>query len=111
VAPGRSVRVDEGTLRDEGAAVPAGPEEGPPGARRGNGPPPRLLQRDPPGCIRAGVSPWHPHQLRHNAATAIRREFGLDVARAVLGLSTSAVTAVYAEADMEKAAEAMERLG
>jgi hypothetical protein len=29
----------------------------------------------------------------------------------VLGLSTSAVTAVYAEADMEKAAEAMERLG
>jgi integrase len=27
---------------------------------------------------------WHPHQLRHSAATRLRREFGLDVARAVL---------------------------
>lgn len=63
------------------------------------------------GCIRAGVPPWHPHQLCHNATTAIRRDFGLDVVRAVLGHSTPAVTAVYAEADMEKAAEAMERLG
>ncbi len=63
------------------------------------------------GCLRAGVTPWGPGRLRHNAATMIRREFGLDAARAVLGHSTPAVTAVYAEADMEKAAEAMERLG
>lgn len=54
---------------------------------------------------------WHPHRLRHNAATRVRREFGLDVSRAVLGHSTPLVTAVYAEADMKKAAEAMERLG
>jgi integrase len=62
-------------------------------------------------CLRAGVPPWGPGRLRHNAATMIRREFGLDAARAVLGHTTPAVTAVYAEADMEKAAEAMERLG
>jgi integrase len=54
---------------------------------------------------------WHPHQLRHTKATEIRREFGLDAARAVLGHRTPAVTEVYAEVDMEKAAEVMERLG
>lgn len=31
---------------------------------------------------------WHPHQLRHNAGTYIRREFGLDVARVILGHSS-----------------------
>jgi len=54
---------------------------------------------------------WHAHQLRHNAATRLRREFGLDVARAVLGHSSPVVTEVYAELDGAKAAEAMERVG
>jgi integrase len=63
------------------------------------------------GCKWAGVPKWHPNQLRHNAATRLRREFGLDVARAVLGHSSPAVTEVYAELDGAKAAEAMERVG
>jgi integrase len=54
---------------------------------------------------------WHPNQLRHNAATRLRREFGLDVARACLGHSSPVVTEVYAELDGAKAAEAMERVG
>jgi integrase len=54
---------------------------------------------------------WHPHQLRHNAATRLRREFGLDVARAVLGHASPVVTEVYAELDGAKAGEAMERVG
>ena len=54
---------------------------------------------------------WHPNQLRHSAATRFRREFGLDVARAVLGHSSPVVTEVYAELDGAKAAEAMERVG
>jgi integrase len=54
---------------------------------------------------------WHPHQLRHSAATRLRKEFGLEVARVILGHSSSTVTEVYAEADREKAASAMERLG
>jgi integrase len=63
------------------------------------------------GCQRAGVPKWHPHQLRHNAATRLRKEFGLDVARVVLGHSSAAVTEIYAEIDGTKAAEAMERAG
>jgi integrase len=54
---------------------------------------------------------WHPNQLRHNAATRLRREFGLDVARAVLGHSSPVVTEVYAELDEAKAAEAMASIG
>jgi integrase len=54
---------------------------------------------------------WHPNQLRHTKATEIRREVGLDSARAVLGHRSPAVTEVYAELDRAKAAEVMERLG
>jgi integrase len=57
------------------------------------------------------IPSWHPHRLRHSAATRLRREFGLDVARAVLGHSSPVVTEVYAELDGAKAAEAMERVG
>jgi integrase len=62
-------------------------------------------------CGAANIPYWHPNQLRHNAATRLRREFGLDVARAVLGHSSPVVTEVYAELDGAKAAEAMERVG
>jgi integrase len=54
---------------------------------------------------------WHPHQLRHTAATKIRREFGLDVARVVLGHRSPQITELYAELDMSRASEVMERLG
>jgi integrase len=54
---------------------------------------------------------WHPNQLRHTKATEIRREFGLDASRAVLGHRASQVTEVYAELDTGKAAEVMARLG
>jgi integrase len=54
---------------------------------------------------------WHPHQLRHAKATEIRREAGLDAARAVLGHRTPAITEVYAEIDTAKAAAVMEKLG
>jgi integrase len=62
-------------------------------------------------CEKAGVDAWHPHQLRHSAATRLRREFGLDVARAVLGHSSPVVTEVYAELDQAKAQEAMGKIG
>jgi integrase len=63
------------------------------------------------GCEKAGVPHWHPNQLRHNAATWIRKEFGLDVARAVLGHSDATTTTIYAERDHALAASAMGRLG
>ncbi len=54
---------------------------------------------------------WHPNQLRHSAATRIRREFGLETTKAVLGHSSVVPTQIYAEQDMEAARRAMERLG
>jgi integrase len=62
-------------------------------------------------CKRADVQHWHPHRLRHNAATYLRKEFGLDTARAVLGHGSATITGHYAELDCEKAAAAMERVG
>jgi len=54
---------------------------------------------------------WHPHQLRHNAATRIRRERGIDAARAILGHRCLTITDVYAEIDQAVAIEAASRLG
>jgi integrase len=54
---------------------------------------------------------WHPHQLRHTAATQIRREFGLEAAQVVLGHKTAAITQIYAERDEQVAAEVMSRIG
>jgi integrase len=62
-------------------------------------------------CFKAEVPPWHPNQLRHTKATEIRREFGLDDARAVLGHRSPTITETYAEIDQAKAAEVMEKLG
>ncbi len=63
------------------------------------------------GCKRAGVPEWAPNRLRHSAATRLRKEFGLDAARVILGHSSPAVTEVYAEIDREKAAEVMGDVG
>ena len=63
------------------------------------------------GCRRADVPAWHPHQLRHNAATRLRKEFGLDAARAILGHSSHTTAEIYAELDREQAASIMERVG
>jgi integrase len=68
----------------------------------------------PPGWhppLAVGIPTWHPHQLRHTKATEIRREAGIDAARAVLGHRSPAIAEVYAEIDANKAAEVMERLG
>lgn len=62
-------------------------------------------------CKKAGVPLWHPHQLRHNAATLLRKEFGLETARIILGHRSAAITTIYAEADQQKAIEAMLKVG
>lgn len=63
------------------------------------------------GCRKANVPSWHPHRLRHNAATNLRRDFGLETARIILGHRSAAITTIYAEADQQKAIEAMARVG
>ena len=62
-------------------------------------------------CRKAGVPEWSPHQLKHNAGTAVRREFGVEVARAVLGHRNVSTTELYAQADAEKAREPHPRVG
>ncbi len=62
-------------------------------------------------CDRAGVPQWSPNQLRHNAATFLRKEYGIDVARVILGHSSPAVTEVYAELDRTKAMQVMAEVG
>jgi integrase len=62
-------------------------------------------------CKRAKVDAWRPNQLRHNAATRLREQFDLDVAKAVLGHRRVETTQIYAEVDRKSAMRAIERVG
>jgi integrase len=54
---------------------------------------------------------WHPHQLRHSAATNIRNEFGIELARIILGHSTAFTTEIYAETDRQQAIDVIAKMG
>jgi integrase len=54
---------------------------------------------------------WHPHQLRHSAATNLRKNFGLEPAQVILGHKTLTVTQVYAEKNVEAAMRIMSEVG
>jgi integrase len=54
---------------------------------------------------------WHPHQLRHNAATVLRKEHGIELARIILGHKTVLPTQLYAEADRQQAVEVIGKIG
>ncbi len=55
---------------------------------------------------------WHSHQLRHSAGAKIRKEFGLEAARCMLGHKLAAVTESYAsDLDEAKAAEIAVKIG
>jgi hypothetical protein len=54
---------------------------------------------------------WHPNQVRHTAATEIRRQYGLEAAQVTLGHSSAVVSQIYAERDLAKAASIMSEVG
>ncbi len=54
---------------------------------------------------------WSPNQLRHTAATEIRRRFGLEAAQVILGHASADITQVYAERDLAKAEAVMREVG
>lgn len=58
-----------------------------------------------------GAHRFSPNQLRHTAATRLRREFDLETARVVLGHASASVTEVYAERDLALAARVMAEVG
>lgn len=62
-------------------------------------------------CGKAGVGKWSPNQLRHTAATQLRRRFGVEAAQVVLGHAEAAVTQVYAERDYDLARRVMGEVG
>jgi integrase len=64
-----------------------------------------------PGAKPELLQSWSPNQLRHSAATEIRRRFGLEAAQVALGHSKADVTQVYAERDWTKAAAVMREVG
>ncbi|MCP4453519.1 MAG: site-specific integrase, partial [Planctomycetes bacterium] len=52
---------------------------------------------------KAGVVKWTPHQLRHTYATEVRRQFGIEAARILLGHASIVTTEIYAEVDRQAA--------
>lgn len=54
---------------------------------------------------------WAPNRLRHTKATEIRRNFGIDCARVILGHSDVATSEIYAELDLQKAREVARKIG
>jgi integrase len=62
-------------------------------------------------CDRAGVKRWHPHRLRHNAATAIRRVAGAESAQVILGVASLRTAEIYAEKNAAAASEIINQIG
>lgn len=54
---------------------------------------------------------FHPHQIRHYAATRIERRFGRDAAQVVMGHQSPAVTNLYIEQDRQLAKKVMLEIG
>jgi len=62
-------------------------------------------------CDKAGIPRWHPHQLRHLAATRLRKEYGLEAAQIMLGHSKCDTTQLYAEVNRDKALSLAAKIG
>lgn len=62
-------------------------------------------------CKKAGVEPWNPHRLRHNAGTVLRQLCGIEASKVALGLADIETTAIYAERDFSMAAQIIEQHG
>jgi integrase len=68
----------------------------------------RAIQR---ACDKAEIPRWHPHQLRHNAATKLRAAFGIEASRILLGVRSLDVAAIYAERDQKQAMAIAQEMG
>ena len=62
-------------------------------------------------CKKAGVPHWHPNQLRHNMATKIRRHYGIEMARELLGHRSAGMTEVYAAQTLDRVVAIMSEIG
>ena len=62
-------------------------------------------------CVKAGIPTWGPNRLRHSMATAIRKEADIETVSTLLGHSTLSTSEIYAERDLELAAEVVAKVG
>ncbi len=62
-------------------------------------------------CEKLGVPIWFPNQLRHSAATEIRRRFGREASQAVLAHSELGTSQIYAEVDRTAAYRILSDMG
>ena len=62
-------------------------------------------------CKKQEIKKWSPNQLRHSAATEIRKKFGLEAAQVVCGHQTADVTQIYAERDLDLAVRVAKEVG
>jgi integrase len=76
-------------------------------------PPPELLEptRETELAVWRREHRWHIHQLRHTAATELRKEFGVEAAQVILGHRTLTTTQLYAEKNVEAAKRVMAAIG
>jgi integrase len=66
---------------------------------------------DPPGEDVVFVPRWGPNRLRHNFATLVRKQLGLEAAQVALGHSKADVTQIYAEKNLELAGVVARKIG
>ena len=57
------------------------------------------------------VPHWHPHQLRHNRGTEVRKKYGIEAAQVALGHAKANVTEIYAEKNLEQARQIAKEMG
>jgi len=62
-------------------------------------------------CLRAGVPPWSPHDLRRAVASRVRAAFGIEAARAVLAHETVEMSELYSRKDLGLAAQVAAKIG
>ena len=62
-------------------------------------------------CKAGDIPVWSPNQLRHNAATELRKKYDIETVRTILGHATGFTTEVYAELDFAKAKTVAGKIG
>lgn len=62
-------------------------------------------------CQAAQVEVWTPGQLRHNAATELRKRYGIEAAAALLGHAKVETTQIYAEVNLDRARDITRQIG
>ena len=73
--------------------------------------PARAAERTSARAAWRAANVWHPNQLRHSAATRIRRDYGPEAAQVILGHKNMRTTELYAERNVSAAVAVVSQAG